>query len=106
MIVQATHTRGAALDIVKTTTQPQHNPKTTYYNTIGTSSRSVHVEQVAIVLIIHIGTSVGFGKLVTGKLKGEHYSKTIFSTVKIYLTTSILAVLFLHKSASFNRKKP
>ena len=37
--------------------------------------------------------------------KGEHYSKTIFSTVKIYLTTSILADLFLHKSASFNRKK-
>ena len=39
-------------------------------------------------------------------LKGEHYSKTIFSTVKIYLITSILAVLFLHKSASFNRNKP
>ena len=38
--------------------------------------------------------------------KGEQYSKTIFSTVKIYLTTSISAVLFLHKSASFNRKKP
>ena len=29
---------------------------------VGTSSRSVHEEQVAIILIIHFGTSVGFGK--------------------------------------------